>query len=115
MCQLEKLDAVTSCAKNDRLDFEIGCEFQGHRDYIPDYIVKLGRRDGTALNVIIGAKGMDTKEDRAKRVAEQKWVDALNHRGEFGRWALVHCGTRIAQPKRWRRMAEDPPETAKSG
>ena len=36
-------------------------------------------------------KGFETEQDRQKEVAARRWVKAVNHHGEFGRWEFVVC------------------------
>jgi type III restriction enzyme len=45
---------------------------------------ELGRRR-------IEVKGFQTEPDRAKEVAAQRWVKAVNHHGGFGLWDLAVC------------------------
>ncbi len=91
MFQLEKLEAVKAYVKNDHLNFEIAYEFQGQHHYIPDYIIKLQCNDGSELNVLLEVKGFESEKDRAKRVAAQRWIEAVNHHGGFGKWVLLNC------------------------
>lgn len=59
--------------------------------YRPDYLIRLRRRDGKEIKVILEVKGYETEKDRQKEVAARRWVRAVNHHGEFGRWAFVIC------------------------
>jgi type III restriction enzyme len=43
------------------------------------------------MTVILEVKGYESEQDRAKESAARRWVSAVNHHGEFGRWALVVC------------------------
>lgn len=89
---LERLDRVLSYARNDHLDFTIPYEFdrQSHY-YIPDFLVRVRSATGSVVNVILEVKGFQSEKDRSKEAAAQRWVAAVNHHGEFGRWALVVC------------------------
>lgn len=90
--QLEQIPEVIAYARNDHLDFTIPYEWEGAKhEYRPDYLVRLRRRDGGELKVILEVKGFETEQDRQKEVAAKRWVRAVNHHGEFGRWALVIC------------------------
>ena len=86
--QLERLDTVTSYAKNDRLFLEIPYRFLGRtRRYRPDFIAKL-------LNgeiYLIEGKGVPTEADDAKTTAARRWVDAVNATGQHGSWHHVIC------------------------
>lgn len=92
MFQLEKLPEVVTYVKNDHLNFEIPYEFgsQKHR-YVPDYIIHLQTKNKSILKVILEVKGFEDEKARAKHNAMQKWIDAVNHHGEFGRWVLIQC------------------------
>ncbi len=90
--QLEKMDEVVAYVKNDHLDFTIPYEWQGVRhEYRPDYLIRLRCHDGSELKVILEVKGFETEQDRQKEIAAHRWVRAVNHHGEFGRWEFVVC------------------------
>ena len=36
-------------------------------------------------------KGMEKEQNRPKRTAARKWVNAVNHYGGFGTWDLMIC------------------------
>jgi type III restriction enzyme len=90
--QLERMPEVVAYARNDHLGFAIPYEWQGARhEYRPDYLIRL--RDGAAgeIKVILEVKGFETEQDRQKETAAKRWVRAVNHHGEFGRWAFAIC------------------------
>jgi len=90
--QLERMPEVIAYARNDHLDFTIPYEWQGVRhEYRPDYLIRLRCNDGKELKVILEIKGFETEQDRQKEVAARRWVKAVNHHGEFGRWAFMVC------------------------
>jgi len=90
--QLERMPGVIAYARNDHLDFTIPYEWQGAKhEYRPDYLVRLKGKDGGEIKVILEVKGFETEQDRQKEVAAKRWVKAVNHHGEFGRWAFVLC------------------------
>ena len=90
--QLEQIPEVLAYARNDHLDFTIPYEWQGAKhEYRPDYLVRLKGKDGGEIKVILEVKGFETEQDRQKEVAAKRWVKAVNHHGEFGRWAFVLC------------------------
>jgi len=90
--QLEQLPEVIAYARNDHLDFTIPYEWEGVKhEYRPDYLIRLRRRDGGELKVILEVKGFETEQDRQKEVAAKRWVRAVNHHGEFGKWSFVIC------------------------
>jgi type III restriction enzyme len=89
---LERSPRAVSYVKNDHLDFVIPYEHYGVRlNYLPDYLVRLRRNHGCELNLILEVKGFETEQDRAKDVAAQRWVRAVNHHGGFGFWAIAVC------------------------
>lgn len=90
--RLEQMTEVNAYVRNDHLDFTIPYEFQGTRhEYRPDYLVKMKRADGQPTTLILEVKGFETEQDRAKEVAARRWVRAVNHHGEFGRWDFRIC------------------------
>jgi len=84
---LEQHRAVVAYAKNDRLDFEIEYPWQDavHR-YRPDFLIRLQAPDGE-WNLVLETKGFEREQDRQKRTAADRWVEAVNNHGGHGRWA----------------------------
>jgi type III restriction enzyme len=102
--QLEKIPEVISYARNDHLDLTIPYEWQGVRhEYRPDYIVRWRCEDGGEIKIILEVKGFETEQDRQKEAAARRWVKAVNHHGEFGRWAFAVC----REPMRLRELLTD--------
>jgi type III restriction enzyme len=90
--QLERLPEVIAYARNDHLDFTIPYEWQGMRhEYRPDYLIRWRCEDGQEVKIILEVKGFATEQDRQKEAAARRWVRAVNHHGEFGRWTFVLC------------------------
>jgi type III restriction enzyme len=90
--QLERMPEVIAYARNDHLDFTIPYEWQGARhEYRPDYLIRWRSDEGSELKVILELKGFETEQDRHKEAAAKRWVSAVNHHGEFGRWAFALC------------------------
>jgi type III restriction enzyme len=90
--QLEQIPEVIAYARNDHLDFVIPYEWQGARhEYRPDYLIRWRMPDGSEVKVILEVKGFATEQDRQKEAAARRWVRAVNHHGEFGRWMFVVC------------------------
>lgn len=90
--QLERLGEVVSYARNDHLDFVIPYEWQGVRhEYRPDYLIRWRTEGGQEVKVVLEIKGFETEQDRQKEAAAKRWVRAVNHHGEFGRWAFCVC------------------------
>lgn len=80
---LEKHEAVTSYAKNDHLGFQIHYLWRGsRRRFIPDFLIRLTNGKQMVLEI----KGEDSDQNRAKRMALDAWVRAVNSRGGFGIW-----------------------------
>lgn len=89
--RLEQMDDVLAYARNDHMDFTIPYEYQGTRhEYRPDYLVRVKTPHGP-LALILEVKGFETEQDRAKEAAARRWVRAVNHHGEFGRWGFRVC------------------------
>ena len=90
--QLERMPEVIAYARNDHLDFTIPYEWQGVRhEYRPDYLIRWRCGDGSEAKVILEVKGFETEKDRQKETAAKRWVRAVNHHGEFGKWAFRVC------------------------
>ena len=90
--QLERMPEVIAYARNDHLGFAIPYEWQGARhEYRPDYLIRLRAGVAGEMKVILEVKGFETEQDRQKEAAAKRWVRAVNHHGEFGRWAFVVC------------------------
>src|SRR5690606_18286190 len=74
--------AVDAFVKNAGLGFAIPYLHNGQpHDYVPDFIVRM--KDGTHL--IVETKGFDDLAD-VKRAAAERWVNAVNADGQFGKW-----------------------------
>jgi len=90
--QLERVPEVISYARNDHLDFNIPYEWMGIRhEHHPDYLIRLRKRDGREIKLILEVKGLESEQDRQKEVATKRWVKAINHHGEFGHWDFMIC------------------------
>jgi len=90
--QLERMPEVIAYVRNDHLDFTIPYEWYGVRhEYRPDYLIRWRCEDGREVKIILEVKGFETEKDRQKEAAARRWVKAVNHDGEFGRWAFALC------------------------
>jgi type III restriction enzyme len=90
--KLERMPEVISYARNDHLDFTIPYEWQGlQHEYRPDYLIRWQQPDDREMTILLEVKGFETEQDRQKEAAARRWVRAVNHHGEFGRWAFVIC------------------------
>ncbi|MDX9708527.1 MAG: DEAD/DEAH box helicase family protein [Trichloromonas sp.] len=80
---LENSALVTSYAKNDHLGFAIYYLWNGsRRRFIPDFLIRLANGKMLVLEI----KGEDSEQNRAKRMALDVWVQAVNAKGGFGVW-----------------------------
>lgn len=80
---LEKRPEVMSYAKNDHLGFQIFYLWRGsRRKFVPDFLIRLAN----GKNMVLEIKGEDSDQNRAKRLALDAWVRAVNSRGGFGTW-----------------------------
>jgi type III restriction enzyme len=81
---LEKSPHVLAYAKNDHLGFQVHYLWNGSmRRFIPDFLAKL--TNGKTL--VLEIKGEDSEQNKAKRLALDVWVKAVNAKGGFGVWA----------------------------
>ncbi len=86
--KLEQHPAVLSYVRNYRLDFSIPYLWSGHtHPYVPDFIVRIHRMDGSILHLVLEVKGLEDNVDRMKATAARKWVDAANNWAKLGEWA----------------------------
>lgn len=90
---IEKMSEVIAYVKNEGLGFEIPYLHEGRqRSYVPDFIVRANDGHGEAdpLNLIIEVTGQEYEAKGAKvETARNLWVPAVNHVGEYGRWAFL--------------------------
>jgi hypothetical protein len=79
---------VAFYARNDHLELTIPYEFLGvPHSYVPDFLVRLS----SGTNLLLEIKGQHRPQDGAKHQAAKRWVAAVNHWGEMGRWAHHVC------------------------
>lgn len=75
-------------ARNDHLGLMIPYEFQGVDHYYePDFLVQLVN----GLTLLLEVKGFEDAQTAAKHEAARRWVGAVNHAQEFGRWGFHVC------------------------
>jgi type III restriction enzyme len=81
---LDTHERVDSFVKNAGLGFAIPYVHNGRaHDYQPDFIVRL--KGVEPINIILETKGFDEVAD-VKRAAAERWVNAVNADGQFGKW-----------------------------
>ena len=81
---LDKNESVEAFVKNAGLGFAIPYLHNGQmHDYVPDFIVRLNA--DPPRHLILETKGYDPLEE-VKRVAAERWVNAVNADGTFGQW-----------------------------
>jgi len=103
--QLERMPEVIAYARNDHLDFTIPYEWQGTRhEYRPDYLIRWRSEEGSDLKVILEVKGFESEQDRQREIAARRWIRAVNHHGEFGRWEFLVCKNPSALPDQLRAL-----------
>jgi type III restriction enzyme len=93
---LESHRYVVCYARNYKLDFTIPYRFaEANHQYVPDFIVVLakdtGDPDAPRLNLVLEIKGEEDERDRAKAAGAERWKDAVNYAGTFGRWEYEVC------------------------
>jgi predicted nucleotidyltransferase len=84
---LETDPHVSAYVKNFNLGFAVPYTHGGEtREYLPDFLVRL-QKDGREVGTLIfETKGYDPLK-HVKIGAAQRWVEAVNADGSFGRWA----------------------------
>ena len=74
---------VNSFVKNDHLGFAIWYLWEGvPRRYFPDFIIELTN----GKKMVLETKGKDDEQNRTKRKALERWVEAVNQSGSLGLW-----------------------------
>ena len=78
---------VAAFVKNAGLGFAIPYLHNGQpHDYLPDFIIRL--KGEPARHLILETKGFDPLAE-VKAQAAQRWVEAVNAEGSFGKWQYV--------------------------
>jgi type III restriction enzyme len=96
--RLDRSEQVLAFVKNEFLGFAIPYIDNGQdHEYYPDFLVRL-RGGEDPFTLIIEVKGRPDPLEQVKREAAQRWVDAVNAEGSFGRWGYA--------------IVRDPKETA---
>jgi type III restriction enzyme len=87
--RLDKAPSVEAFVKNQFLGFAIPYYFNGQdHEYYPDFLVRLKGGD-RPFTLILEVKGRPDEEVEVKAQAAQRWVDAVNAEGSFGRWGYA--------------------------
>jgi type III restriction enzyme len=82
---IDRHAATDAFVKNAGLGFAIPYFDNGEpHEYVPDFIVRL-KVDGLR-HIILETKGYDPREQKKQEAAE-RWVNAVNASGKYGRWA----------------------------
>ena len=85
--RIDKHPKILAFVKNAGLGFAIPYLHNGQmHDYYPDFIVQMKCKRPSF--VILETKGYDALED-VKRAAAERWVNAVNAEGSYGRWHYV--------------------------
>ena len=75
---------VKSFVKNSGLGFAIPYLHNGQmHDFMPDFIIRLDT--ATERYMILETKGYDPLKE-VKKAAAERWVNAVNADGKFGKW-----------------------------
>jgi type III restriction enzyme len=75
---------VAAFVKNAGLGFAVPYLYNGQvHDYVPDFLIRLKGAD--SCHLILETKGYDPLLD-VKKAAAERWVDAVNAEGSYGRW-----------------------------
>ena len=79
-------DATAAFVKNAGLGFAIPYLHNGQpHDYIPDFIIRLKTNQEVPCYLTLETKGYDPLEE-VKRAAAERWMNAVNADGKYGRW-----------------------------
>lgn len=89
--KLELMPEVLAYVKNQNLSFTIPYEHRGvAHSYVPDFIARVQRSDGTVLNLVIEVTGKkDDKKVMKVKTARELWIPAVNNAQQFGEWAML--------------------------
>jgi type III restriction enzyme len=81
---LDANERVSRWAKNDHLGLRMPYRKGGLAlGYFPDFVAVLD----SGLNLVIEVKGLTGDDARIKKTAAERWVQAVNASGRYGRWA----------------------------
>jgi type III restriction enzyme len=90
--------AVEAFVKNAGLGFAIPYLHNGQmHDYVPDFIIRLKRE--LPYYLILETKGYDELAE-IKEQAAQRWVNAVNADGRYGRWEYA-IARKTGEVKKW--------------
>ncbi|WP_022881283.1 BPTD_3080 family restriction endonuclease [Gryllotalpicola ginsengisoli] len=98
--QLELIDDVAAYVKNDHLGFTIPYVHKGRTHaYVPDFIVRLRRRDGDVQRMLVievsgGQKSPGPTIEKAD-TARNSWCVAVNNHRGFGRWGYIELTSMV--------------------
>jgi type III restriction enzyme len=84
---------VRAYVKNHNLGLEVPYRYGSEsRIYLPDFIVLVddGHGDDDLLHLVVEIKGYRREDAKEKKATmDTYWVPAVNHSGQYGRWAFV--------------------------
>jgi type III restriction enzyme len=84
---IDSNESVDAFVKNAGLGFAIPYFYNGEaHDYVPDFIIRL--KTEPPVYLILEVKGYDERKE-VKVQASERWVDAVNADGTYGRWAYA--------------------------
>ncbi len=100
---LEEIEAVHCYVKNNFLGFAIPYTKDGkERQYFPDFILQLRRRNGTVKNLIVEISGMSNDKAEKTWYVLQRWlpaVNALKEKYQYPEWDFVEIANDIRDIK----------------
>jgi type III restriction enzyme len=84
---------VRAYVKNHNLGLEVPYRYGSEsRIYLPDFIVLVddGHGDDDLLHLVVEIKGYRREDAKEKKATmDTYWIPAVNHSGQYGRWAFV--------------------------
>ena len=87
--RIDNHTATDAFVKNEGLRFAIPYFHNGQpHDYVPDFVIRLKTDPG--MHLILETKGYDPLAE-IKAQAAERWVNAVNADGSYGRWSYKVC------------------------
>lgn len=84
----QQRETVEFYVRNDRPFLTIPYEYEGITHYYePDYIVRLANE----TNLLLEIKGYEDDQTKAKHQGARRWISAVNHWAQLGRWDFLVC------------------------
>ena len=91
---LDSMECIIAWVKNDYLGFRIPYTVgDENKVYLPTFIVKVKKTDGSIVNLIIECEKFDGdktgNKDEKRHYLEKRWIPAANNLKTYGQWDLL--------------------------